>query len=327
MSLLEALPWVLLTLFGLLGSSLCSGMETGYYAHSRARLALRAVHGPRARSAARLARLTSNPNALLTTLLIGNNIFNYFGVFGLSAVLELAGYSEAAIVVLNTAVITPVLLAFGEALPKELFRRFADALLPRVEPLLRTMYLLFLCTGLIPLIRGATWLVQRAARLSGEPILDRRGEVAAMLSESAASNLSSAQQSLIERAFTMRHVRVGREMVPWKHVSTLSTGWTRERVLRAMASKPITRFPVVDERGQPLGVVHYLDLHTKPDVPLAGLVTPIPRIDPATGVREALRLLQDEGATMAFVERHGKVVGLVTLKDLVEPLTGELAAW
>ena len=321
MSLLDALPWVLLALVGLVGSSLCSGMETGYYAHSRVRLALRVAYGPRQRSAARLERLTADPNTLLGTLLIGNNIFNYFGVLGLTAILELLGYSEAAIVLLNTALVTPVLLAFGEALPKELFRRFADTLLPRLEPLLRGMHLVFLFVGLIPLVRGATSVVQRVAKLTTEPTLDRRGEMAAMLSESA------AQQSMIERAFSMRQHRVGQEMVPWKRVVRVGTGWDRERLLTLLAQSPLSRFPVVDQRGMPIGVLNHLDVHLQPDASVVDLATPVPSIDPSLGVREALRELQNADATMAFVERAGKIVGIVTLKDLVEPLTGELAAW
>jgi CBS domain containing-hemolysin-like protein len=55
---------------------------------------------------------------------------------------------------------------------------------------------------------------------------------------------------------------------------------------------------------------------------------PILRLTPHDSVAAALIALQRGGETLAAVEnRHGHLLGLVTLKDLVEELTGELQEW
>jgi len=44
-------------------------------------------------------------------------------------------------------------------------------------------------------------------------------------------------------------------------------------------------------------------------------------------VRSALRQVQTNGATLAIVTDNDRPAGIVTIKDLVEPITGELAGW
>ena len=51
--------------------------------------------------------------------------------------------------------------------------------------------------------------------------------------------------------------------------------------------------------------------------------------EPSTPLREALATLRSRRETMAIIvgPDDRNPLGLVTLKDLVEPITGELAAW
>ena len=44
-------------------------------------------------------------------------------------------------------------------------------------------------------------------------------------------------------------------------------------------------------------------------------------------LRTALRRLQLRGAGIAIVTDGDRPVGVVTVKDLVEPITGELTSW
>jgi CBS domain containing-hemolysin-like protein len=52
-------------------------------------------------------------------------------------------------------------------------------------------------------------------------------------------------------------------------------------------------------------------------------------IDTTMSVGQAIKQVRESGQAMAIVTSPNSTtpVGLVTLKDLVEPLVGELAAW
>jgi Mg2+/Co2+ transporter CorB len=127
----EIIAWLLVMLAGLAGSALFSGLETGVYSLSRVRLELAARHGADGRAARgpiRLLREIDRPESLLTTILVGNNACNYLGTLGLGTLLIAAGVRPTAAVLIQTLALTPVLVIFGESLPKELFRLRADTL-------------------------------------------------------------------------------------------------------------------------------------------------------------------------------------------------------
>ena len=65
-----------------------------------------------------------------------------------------------------------------------------------------------------------------------------------------------------------------------------------------------------------------------PDTPTEELVLEALYLLPTTKVQDALHQLRKSGIAMAIVAEDGQLpLGIVTLKDLVEPIVGELAAW
>ena len=86
----ETAAWIALTAAGLAGSAVWSGTETGFYCLSRVRLDVR-LHRRGDAGARRVRDELDHPDRLLATILLGNNLCNYFGTLGLTMVLEGAG--------------------------------------------------------------------------------------------------------------------------------------------------------------------------------------------------------------------------------------------
>ncbi len=321
----EVLFWSALCLLGLLGSAVCSGMETGYYRLNRVTLALRSER----EAGARLLRgMTDKPQGLLASLLIGNNAFNYIGVLGLTALLEMRGYSEASIVLLNALVLTPVVLVFCESTPKELFRRRADAwMYPLARPLW-VMRTVFAATGFLGLVVGFARLVGRIGGIAPEPALSRREEVAALLYESASEGvISESQLRIVQQAMRLGRADVRRVMVPWRRVLTVDAGSSREEALAVFAEAVHTRAPVVDSSGSVVGVLNRLHLHAHPDRTIESLMTPGATLHPQMRVTVALARLREADSPVGIVMGPAGPVGLVTPKNLIEPLVGTLEQW
>ncbi len=325
----ESLFWAALAATGVVGSALCSGLEMGLYSLSRVRLDLRAGASPPDRSARMLHRELERPDRMLTTLLLGNNAFNYLGILGVTALLGGAGYSEAAIIAFSVLVVTPALLVVAESTPKEVFRVGADRLTPAFAAPLAAMRWAFTVSGALPaLLAIGRW----AARLLGAPTGDTTGDarqrVAVLLMEGAGHGvLSESQSSLLDRALALRNARVGDEMVAWSAVRTVGADWPRGRVVAALSQVRHTRLPVVDGRGRVVGVLRQMDVLLRPRASVRELATPAFRLDPGASVQEALGAMRREGATLAIVERGGRPLGIVTVKDLVEPLIGDIREW
>lgn len=323
--------WWLLALVGVAGTALCSGMEMGSYTINRVRLNLRVLRTPPDHTARLLKRELDEPGRMVTTLLIGNNIFNSITATATAALFATADLSEFGLVVANFFVVAPALLIFGEAVPKELFRVEADRLTYLFARPLAVFRWVLTIIGVLQLVTWCAKFAERIAGLTGESVDgadNPRQRMALLLKEGALSGaLSASQTTLVDRAVAMRDIKVEAEMIPWERVRFVRIDWEMDRVRRYAADQVSSRLPVVDRSGRVIGVLRQIDLHTKPLATLAQLMRDPPRLPPELPVPEALGVVMHSDARLGIVERHGRPIGIVSSRDLAEPLTGELSDW
>lgn len=318
--------WVCAAVLALVGSAISSGVEMGCYALNRVRLAVRAER-QNDRPARILRDELGKPDRLITTLLVTNNIFNSLAALAITQVLSYFELSALETVVINIAILTPVLLIVGDTIPKELFRQQADRALYAFAVPLKLTRLLLSVIGIVPLV---VWFNRLAERWSGlrketDSLIEPRQRLATLLRETQAHGvLSEAQTSLVDRVLNLRRMTVADELVPWARVRTIPAHWETRRASRLLAGVPHAWLPVVNADAKVIGVVRQTDLHLRHAEPLSSLIRQPARLDPATGVYDALAMLRAAEAPVGIVESGGPI-GFVSIKDLVEPLTGDLA--
>ena len=313
---------------GVVFSAVYSGMEIGLYTLNRVRVTVRAGRGER--KALRLRKCLQRSNRTLSTLLIGNNIANYAGSFGLAAILNGMGYGPLQVILLNACILIPRLFIFGETLPKDLFRTHTDRWSYSTSGFLVASDRLFTYTGLCPLVEGFGRLFGRLLGTHSESGISARQHISQLIMEGVGSGiLSEGQSRLADRALALHTRTVSMEMVPWSRVAFLSADADTRLPGQYIKRHNFTRMPVIAQGGKVLGVVSILDTLLNPDRTPRQLTESVSEFAPNTKVRDALRTMRQKRHTMAIVSDPitKKPLGLITLKDLVEPLTGELAAW
>ena len=327
--------WLGLMMVGFAGSALYSGLETGAYTLNPVRLHVRSAGGqPRA---AGLRRLLDRPTVLLATLLIGNNIMNNLGTSALTAVLDGSGYGFWETIAFTVLIATPVLFVFGETLPKDLFSAHADALMYPMERVLTGSRWLFTLTGLVPLVTLCTWL---ATRWMGESErgagLQPRGRVGALVREGVGYGvLSDEQSAIVERVLRLGERTVGDEMTPWEDTLWVGLNDSPARLWELAETTSRSRFPVVVKGAAGVEVVGLVDVmdaleHGEPGAcpPVRSLMREATWLPAGWALRRGLGELQRRHVPLAVVrDERERPVGVVTVKDLVEPITGELATW
>ena len=134
---------------------------------------------------------------------------------------------------------------------------------------------------------------------------------------------------LIDRILALRVRPVRTRMVPWSRVASVSRSLDPEARRRVLKRSRFTRLPVVDNNGRLVGVLNTLRALADPDRATVDLMRPPLMLDADDSMLEAIDRLRSEGRGMGVVMKAGTStpLGIVTVKDLVEPLTGELAAW
>jgi putative hemolysin len=328
----DVLQWgsevvALVLLVALFGSAFFSGCETGLMSMSRARLARRARDGDgRVR---RLERLAAHLDDAILTCLVGTNLSNVLASAVTAAILSaLLGPSGEGLAVLLASL---VLVVLGEILPKILYREYPEGLMLRSLPVLAGF------RWLIAPVRGALGAYAALlARLSrgqeaASPRLDRVA-LASWLASTAESGGERRFQRTMVRFLQLSKRRVGDLMRPLDGVTTVAPGTTVDEALAEAARSGYSRLPV---RGTLVDLDGYLlvrDLllaegQTEVDAPVPpALVRPLVLVDADLSPYELFEELHARGAQLAaVVDRTGRTLGILTLEDLIENVTGAIA--
>lgn len=328
MGLDAAISFGAIALLGIASAGVLAGLETGMYSLSHVRLAIRASRGDS--SAARLARECAQPRRLLSTLLVANALAGWVASFGVAQIFDGFGFGPVKAVALELLVLVPVVFLFGEVLPKDLFRVHADRWMPRYAGLLTVLRLTLCWTGVVPLVNALGAAATRifGGKTGGER-RESRARVAALLAEGAGfEGLSEAQLGFADRVFTMRGITVGQEMRPWKSIAfVLTTATPAERAQRFLSSGA-SRLPVVDPSGRITGFIAAIDHIARAAESTEAITRPVLLLSPTVTALDAIGRMRRERVQLAVVgDRVDTPLGIVSMKDLVEPLVGDLAAW
>jgi putative hemolysin len=296
------------------------------------------------RGAAAAVRLAGDPTGFLSTVQVGITLIGVLnGVLGESALAppfaawlrergmseQAAGYVASGSVV---ALITYFTIVLGELVPKRLGQLNPESVARFVA---RPMeWLALVSRPVVALLSASTTLVLRllgAKDVPARPVTEE--EIRALLAEgSHAGVIEMEEHEMVRNVFRLDDRQIGSLMVPRREVVCLEVDlpWeeNRERIVRSGHS----RFPVV-RKGMTniLGVTSARRMLKKT---LLGEVPDLARdLQPPVFVPEnltGLELLQNfrrSGVQLMFVvDEYGELLGIVTLRDLLEAITGEMRA-
>jgi len=313
------------------------GSETGVYRLSRVRLRLE-TKGRKGASGT-LARLMEDSAGLVFSLLLGNNLVHYI-VTSLVTVMFLRYlHNESAAELYTTVLMTPVLFVFSEVIPKNVYYHKADSLMVRSSPALWFFHKLFTYTGVLFLLKSIS---RTAGRLVGSvadssAVLDKTGRshIREVIHETHEEGiLSQVQSDIMNRLVNIPNTALGSVMVAAANVKMLPVSANREQAAEALERWPYTRLPVYKKnRNNIIGFINIYEVLSNGEdfKNLSEFVKPIERFSVMTSVIDAINIMRNKGYDIVLIMRSfdgvKRSVGIVTMKDLVEEVTGELAQW
>jgi len=306
-----------------------NGSETGFYCLNRLRLHLGVQrHDVRA---VRLARLLRDEPGTLTVTLVGNSVCEYIATTAVAhLLLEDLGMSEHTSELYTVAIVMPILLVFGQIVPKNLFQMHADLLMARTSWILRASDFLMRGTGIIAMLN---FLTDKLARLFGsasssEARVAPKRRVAMLLKDALAGSQHGEHQSqLIDHVVRLSETPVRSVMIPRHRVVALTSAADRRELIRIARAAPHDTLPVHDQHSNRIvGTIRVEELLRDDDwATVAERMTPPAFIGPLETVAAVLRKMRSGKHNLAVVApRHGAYQGIVTLRDLLEVFIGQL---
>jgi CBS domain containing-hemolysin-like protein len=300
-----------------------SGSEIAVVSADRIRVRQRAAQGDRA--ARRLEDFYAAPQRLLATTLLGTNLAVVVSTVTLTIALLARGQPEW----LPIAILSPLLLTFGEVTPKTLFQQNADRIAPRVIGLL--WFLSRVATPLWLIVQWLTRAITRRLGVAETRALVTREELALMLKApppAQPSEITEGERRMIHNIFEFGETTVYDVMVPLSEVFALPEGASLEAAAREALDKRHSRIPIYRDRvDQVVGILHVFELlraGTRAGS-VGDLMRPpiyVPEGQPAVDL--LVRLQRERQGMAVVVDEYGGAVGVATIEDILEEIVGEI---
>lgn len=309
----------------LLVTALFSAAEMSFIAANRVRLRHMAEGGHR--TAVRYLEAFRSPERLLSTAMMGVTIAHITAsTVATWALIPVVGGGAALLVTLG---LTPLMLVFGEVIPKAIARERATGLILVLFPVIEGVGKL-----LTPLTWGANALVARALSLVGRQRTSTRQFVSReelkllLQMEPEEADVTVTEAEMIDKIFDLGETAVREVMVPLVDVAALPETASPADAVRLIRERGFSRIPVFTDRAfNIVGVVTTMDLlrlgGEAPD--LRSLMRPATYVPETKRIDDLLREMQKNRVQLAVVvDEYGGAVGIVTVEDIIEEVVGEI---
>ncbi|MCD7746629.1 MAG: hemolysin family protein [Lachnospiraceae bacterium] len=317
---------LMILLILLLLSAFFSSAETALTTASRIRLQALADEGDK--RALTVLKTIENRPRLLSTLLIGNNLVNNFlSALSASLAIKLAGDGSISV---STAIITILILIFGEITPKNIASTYPERMALLYCPIIRV---------LMKVLTPVIIVINAICRLLLKPFhIDLDGSMNTMTEQELRTFVDvSHQEGVIEkeeREMIYNVVDFGDSivkdvMLPRSEVVMISDTDTYEEIKETFRQEKYSRLPVYHE--DPAHVVGILNIKKffcydsgegfsieeamyKPHFTYEFKKT-----------SDLLLSMREDSASLSIVlDEYGETVGIVSLEDLIEEIVGDI---
>jgi putative hemolysin len=313
-----------------------SGTETGMYRVSRFRVRLGFRH--HRPLYAILMNLLSDSQGVVLSTLIGANLFCYLSTCLFTYILLHAGATHHAAEAITTLVMTSVSFVYVDIIPKTLFYYRADTLMPLLSGPLWLFHTILTRCGIIAVLKG---LSQGLNRLFGSSTdtptalaMTGRHEVRQILHETREEGfLTPTQQDMLHALIDSQDLRVDSILIPLSKAHMLPVASNRSAVLECLRNSPPERIAVYEKNREAiLGWISpsLVAAEHREFSDVRPFLQPIGWIASDLSILDAIDRMADDNLRIAAVRDSRKakgsetaVVGIVTLRDMVEQVTSD----
>ncbi|MCI6013231.1 MAG: hemolysin family protein [Firmicutes bacterium] len=310
---------VLLVIF----SAFFSATETAFTSANRIRL--KNLAGDGNKKAKQVLEMSENYDTLLSTILVGNNIVN-IAMSSIATVFFLKLYPLYGATI-ATAVVTVVVLVFGEVSPKSIAKEKAESFSMFAAPFLRV---------LVVILTPVNWLFTQWKKMlahlfhvdAARPITE--DELLTIVEEAETEGgIDEGQSELIQNAIEFNELEAWDVLTPRVDIAAIEIDEDKDEIAKLFLETGFSRLPVYeDDLDNIMGVLNQKDFHNYikgTDAEISTYVKPVIFVAGSMKISQLLKRLQTVKTHIAIiVDEYGGTSGLVTMEDIIEELVGEI---
>ena len=272
-----------------------------------------------------IEKLLKKPGEVISAIVICNNLVNITASI-------LAGVAAAFLfgnvgVGIATAVMTLIVVVFGEAIPKA-YGIHNEKFAFRVAKYLNLLTVIF-----SPIAKGLSILSNVFLKMLGKEV-EKKGliteeEIKIMLELGVQDGtIKSDEKVLVNEVFDFDETETREVYTPINKVYFLKENDTLKQLKKKAVETGHSRFPVYNEKKKDIiGIAHVKDALLKDEkIKIKEIIKSVLSVKQKMKADNVLRKMQKQNVHMAIVKsKKGKIIGIVTLEDLIEEIFGEIS--
>lgn len=311
----------------LMCSAFFSACETAF--NSMNLIRIRSMAENKVKGARRALYIAEHSDRVLTTILVGNNIVNILSTTLCAFILSQLLDNATLLNVLNTVVMTIIILITGEILPKALAKANPEKTAVRFAGIMyiviKVMYPI-----VIPFY-GLQKLVTKKKEQEKSNVTVTEDELESIIDTMEEEGvLKKDEADMLQGTFKMKVATTHDIMTHRVDVVFLDIDATAEEIEKVFAEHQYSRLPVYkDNTDNVIGLLNIKDYFNakieKKDVKLSRLMTKPLFTAENTNIDTLIKEMQKAKKHLAVVlDENGGVSGIVTMEDCVETIFGEI---
>ncbi len=283
-----------------------------------------------------LELLLTNPQRLITTILIGNNIANVSTASLATAVFfdffERLGFENfAAIMSIVTGFVTFILLVFGEITPKVLAIKNPTTWAIRISHIIYFFHFL-----IYPIVSLFSWFTKLSYMLFKIDTVSKNSnltedEIKQLIKMSEEDGIIETKEKEMLHGVLDVFDKIVRDiMTPRIDIISAEVKTSLSDVIYLLTTKGHSRIPLYEDNlDNIIGFIYAKDLlnidHQNPKLNLKQFMRQAVFIPETTHIKHLFEQMKTSKLHLAIViDEHGSVSGLVTLEDIIEEIVGEI---
>lgn len=327
----EASTLIQIAILGILlvGSGFFSASETALMSLSKIRIRHMKEEG--VKGAKLVSKLIEDPNKLLSSILIGNNVVN-IAATSISTSLFIALLDGPEGVPIATAVMTVLVLIFGEITPKTIAANNSEKVALAVsKPIKLIIVILRPFVWLFNIITNVIFKLLGVDTKGSQPYITEE-ELRTMVNVSHEEGvLEMEEREIINNVFQFGDMQAKEAMVQRLDIIAINSEDTYEEIIDLFKTEKLSRMPVYnDSIDDIIGILNIKDIIFLNDEEVGNFEINKYIRDPffTYEFKKITQLLEEmklEKVQMAIVvDEYGGTAGLITLEDLIEVIVGNI---
>lgn len=308
----------------LLLSAVFSASETAFSAAKDTRL--RAIAQDGGKRAKLAIKISESFDKALTAILIGNNIVNLAAAS--VATLMVTNRFGSQYVAVGTAVITVLVIIFGEIIPKNLAKEYPETF---------CLFIAYPLWGMITVFTPLVWLLIKLKNLvvklvggeNDQPSMTEE-ELKLMIDEIEDEGvLDESESDLVKNALEFSDISVSEILIPRVNIAAVEIGDDVETIKEVFITSHFSRLPVYEKTIDSIvGIIHeknFFDMYLHGRRDISEIIQKPLYIFGLTSISDIMKEMQRSKSHMAVVvDQYGGTQGIITMEDIIEELVGEI---